>query len=150
MRLLLLFVIGLIFGFGGGFLAGGGLGETGHHHDHAGHAHDAHDHDDLLEWTGPAPTIQLGLKADTGNALNLLIDVAGFTFTPERVNQESQAGTGHAHVYVNGDKIGRAYGKWFLVPLVLPGDVIRVTLNADDHSQWAKDGSPLAAEITYR
>ena len=148
MRLLLLFVIGLIFGFGGGFLVGGGMGDSTHGHDHAGHSDTGHDHAELITWGGPAPTIKLGLKADIGNALNLLIDVDGFTFTPERVNMTAQQGTGHAHIYLNGEKIARAYGPWFLIPTALRGDIIRVTLNADNHAPWGANGVPLAAEIT--
>ena len=150
MRLLLLFGIGLMFGFGGGFLAGGGLGTTGHGHDHAGHDHTGHDHEGLLEWDGPAPEIKLGLKPDIGNGLNLLIDVADFTFSPETVNLAPTPGTGHAHIYINGEKIARSYSAWFHLPLVLPGDIIRVTLNSDDHTPWGKNGTPIAAEITYR
>lgn len=147
MRLLLLFIIGLTFGFGGGFLVGGGMGESSHAHDHAGHDHGDHEQT-LAEWTGPPANLSLDLTRDMGNAMNLNIQADGFTFTPETVNTDPTPGTGHAHIYLNGEKIGRAYSPWFHIETVLPGDVIRVTLNADDHAPWGVDGQPIAAEIT--
>jgi hypothetical protein len=148
MRLLLLFFIGLTFGFGGGFLVGGGLGPSSH--DHAGHDDDNHDTSSLLQWTGPPANLSLGFTSDAANALNLNIQADGFIFTPETVNTDPTPGTGHAHVYLNGEKIGRAYGPWFHIETVLPGDVIRVTLNADNHAPWGDNGTPIAAEITYQ
>jgi len=49
---------------------------------------------------------------------------------------------------VNGEKVMRAYGAWVHLPDVPNGATIRVTLNANDHSGWAVDGLPLAAEVT--
>lgn len=148
MRLLLLFIIGLTFGFGGGFLAGGGMGESSLGHDHAGHDH-AEPEEALVEWTGPPANLTLGLAADKGNAMNLNIKADGFTFTPETVNTDPTPGTGHAHVYLNGEKIRRVYTPWVHIETVLPGDVIRVTLNADNHAAWGENGTPITAEISY-
>ena len=148
MRLLVLFFIGLTFGFGGGFLVGGGMGESRHGHDHGGHEHAAHDLE-IQQWEGPPAYLTLRLKPDTGNAMNLHIRTIGFSFTPETVNSDPTPGKGHAHVYLNGEKIGRAYSPWYHIETVLPGDVIRVTLNADNHAPWGNDGTPIAAEINY-
>lgn len=147
MRALLLFVIGLLFGGAGGFLIGGGLGETPGH-DHAGHADAAHTHENATEWNGATPTLSLALMPDTGTNLNLHILADGFAFDPIAVNGDAVQGTGHAHVYVNGVKVARAYGPFMHLEDVPEGATIRVTLNANDHSLWVKDGSPLAAEVT--
>ena len=72
----------------------------------------------------------------------------GFIFAPEEANGPNRTGTGHAHVYVNGEKIMRAYGAWVHLADVPANAVIRVTLNANDHSGWGLDGQPIAAEIT--
>lgn len=146
MRLLLLFLIGLVFGFGGGFLAGGGMGPSAH--DHAGHGDTGHDHADLIEWIGPSADLSLALTPDINDAVNLNIKTVGFNFTPNAVNTDPTPGAGHAHIYVNGEKVGRAYSNWFHIKNVASGDVIRVTLNADNHAQWGANGQPLAAEIT--
>ena len=150
MRLLLLFVIGLMFGFGGGFLVAGGMGESSHAHDHGGHNHGGDGAAEVAPWEGPPVDLQIGFRPDVGNGLNLQIKADGFTFTPERVNKDPLAGSGHAHVYINGEKVGRIYGNWAHLPLVLPGDVVRVTLNADNHMPWGIDGEPIAAELTYQ
>ena len=147
MRALLLFVIGLLFGGAGGYLIGGGLGETPGH-DHAGHSDTAHDHEDATEWDGAAPALSLMLLPDMGENLNLLIMTDGFTFDPMGVNGAPVQGTGHAHVYINGEKIARAYGPFMHLTEVPAGATVRVTLNANDHSLWVKDGEPLAAEAS--
>lgn len=146
MRALILFFIGLVFGGAGGFLAAGGMGSDGH--DHAGHSDASHVHSTLVAWEGPAPRLDLALSPDTGDAQNLHIMTEGFIFAPEEANGPSRTGTGHAHVYVNGEKIMRAYGAWVHLADVPANAVIRVTLNANDHSGWGLDGQPIAAEIT--
>lgn len=148
-RPLLLFVIGLVFGTGLGFLLAGGGPEASH--DHAAHSDTGEGHmaqDSLTDWTGPAPTLSLALTPDMDGAMNLHILAEGFTFTPQDVNTAPVPGTGHAHVYVNGTKIGRAYSPWFHIPQIAPGDLVRVTLSANDHSLWASARQPLATEVT--
>ena len=83
-----------------------------------------------------------------GSAQNLHIMTTGFVFAPEQVNGPVTPGTGHAHIYVNGTKIARAYSAWFHLGDLPAGATIRVTLNANDHSHWAVDGTPLIEEIT--
>ena len=146
MRLLLLFIIGLTFGFGGGFLVAGGMGPSSH--DHAGHGDMDHDMSGLLEWEGTAPDLSIMLMPEMGDAANLHIMADGFTFTPETVNTDPTQGTGHAHIYIDGVKLARTYSNWFHIDHIETGQVIRVTLNADNHAEWGKDGQPLAVEIT--
>lgn len=147
MRALLLFVIGLTFGAAGGFLAAGGLPTAGH--DHAGHSDAAHDHSALRAWGGPPPTLELVPVRDDGtDDVTLHIQTTGFGFAPELVNGPSQPGVGHAHVFVNGEKVLRAYGAWVQVPDVPQGATLRVTLTANDHVGWAVGGEPVAAEVT--
>lgn len=148
MRAILMLIIGLTFGFGGGFLAGGGLGDSGHAHDHSGHGDTGHDHSTLVEWEGEAPGLSLRLTPDMGDARNLEIITTGFTFDPLNVNNDSAPGTGHAHIYVNGEKVARAYSPFMLIEDVTAGDVIRVTLNTNDHSGWGLNGTPIANEVT--
>jgi hypothetical protein len=156
MRALLLFVIGLLFGTGFGLLAGGNLEMSGHahgegaEHDHAGHADAAHDHSALTPWPDDVaqPRLALDVMSDGPTTRNLHIIADGFNWTPEQVNGPNTAG-GHAHVYVNGVKVARAYGPWLHLddfPLQGP-TLVRVTLHANDHTGWSVDGQPLAAEL---
>lgn len=150
MRALLLFVIGLIFGTTGGFLAGGGLTDAGLGHDHAGHSDAGHDHADLVAWGRdlPLPDLDLALIPDSVAGQNLQMTLSGFIFTPTTVGGTDTPGEGHAHVYLNGQKVGRAYGTWMHLPAAQTGDVIRVTLNGDSHAGWIGPNGPLAADIT--
>jgi hypothetical protein len=155
MRPLILFIIGIVFGTAGGFLIAGGLGASADDHAHSGageaaHDHSSHDHSELSEWPDdlPAPDIALTIWPDVGRDMNLRVDAAGFTFTPEDVNGDVTPATGHAHIYVNGEKIARLYGPYAHLTAVPEGAEIRVTLNANDHTEWAVEGVPLAAAIT--
>lgn len=149
MRSILLFVIGLIFGTTGGFLAGGGISGMGHDHDHAGHADAGHDHSNMIAWeNGPIPEIDLAVVADTMSGVNVHIRTSHFTMTPSAVGQDDQLGGGHAHIYVNGDKVGRVYSDWVHLPDATTGDVVRVTLNGNSHAGWMGPNGPIAAEIT--
>ena len=150
MRALLLFAIGLIFGTGFGLLAGGHLGLTGH--DHASHGGAIAGHDATTPWPGevPAPTPAIMIHPDGETTRNLHIMADGFPWLPDQVNGEVGAPGGHAHVYVNGEKVARAYGPWLQLAHYPKGPVtIRVTFNANDHSQWTVDGAPLEAQETF-
>lgn len=148
MRPLALFLIGLAFGGVAGFLGAGGMGGMGHDHMGQSGGEHAHDPNALTDWVGDAPQMALMLSPDMGADLNLHIMAPGFTFAPEQVNGPVTSGTGHAHVYVNGEKVARAYGPYLHLTDVPAGAAIRVTLNANDHTAWAISGQPIAAEIT--
>ena len=147
MRAILLFIIGLTFGFGGGFLIGGGL-DVGAAHDHAGHDDPGHDMMAVTPWQGMQPKMALTLLPDMNRDFVLKIDAEGFTFTPEAINTPIVPGSGHAHVYVNGVKIGRSYGPYLHLTDVPQGAIVRVTLNTNEHTNWGLDGQPIAAEVT--
>ena len=150
-------LIGLFFGTGAGFLAGQALMPAPEApamvHDHTAHDHGAGetgmDHDQLVEATSPAPTLRLVLRPDGPQSRNLHIETTNFTFDPLGVNGPHQPGHGHAHVYVNGVKQPRAYSPWVQLDALPVGTHdIRVTLNANDHSQLAVDGAPIEAKTT--
>ena len=146
--------IGLFFGTGLGFLvaATSGAQLEGHDHGAAVHDHAAHDHGTahtaLTEAGTPAPVLTLTLHPDGAQSRNLHIGVENFTFDPEGVNGPVVPGRGHAHLYLNGVKIARAYGPWMQLDALPVGThELRVTLNANDHTQLAKDGMPIEAKI---
>ncbi len=158
-KTLIFLVIGLIFGAGLGYLVAATVG-VGHRdvaqgadtiHDHSAHDHGqgAHDHDKLTEVIGLAPTLSLVLHPDGRQSRNLEMVVENFTFDPQAVNGAHVEGHGHAHVYVNGIKLARAYGPWLhLQALPIGTHDIRVTLNANDHSALAVNGTPVEATAT--
>ncbi|HKL55141.1 MAG: hypothetical protein ACX93P_04665 [Roseovarius sp.] len=159
-RTFIFLLIGLFFGTGFGFLlaATSGAKLEGHDHgadsavhDHSAHEHESaggHDHDALTEAGAPAPTLALNIHPDGPQSRNLELMVENFTFDPKGVNGPHVPGHGHAHVYLNGVKLARAYGRWQQLYALPKGrHMLRVTLNANDHSQLAVDGEPIAAEM---
>lgn len=151
-RSIILLVIGLFFGAGLGFLvaAGSGLQQQDNPvHDHSAHDHGGvMDHATLTEVGSPAPTLALALHPDGPQSRNLHLQVTGFAFAPKAVNGAHVPGQGHAHVYINDIKIARAYSPWVHLDALPKGThVVRVTLNANDHSQLARDGIPIDASL---
>lgn len=155
-RPLIFLLIGLFFGTGLGFLLAAGTGAgtpepTDSVHDHSAHAHDGPAHDQLTEAARPYPELTIRLHPDGTQSRNLEIGVTNFAFAPEAVNGPHVPGQGHAHVYVNGVKIARAYAPWVHLGALPKGrHVVHVTLNANDHTQLARDGAPIEArtEVT--
>lgn len=158
-RALGLFGIGLVFGGGLGFTLAAGNGITFDGHDHAspaahgslamGHGSGAHDmvHNTALEVSAvDAPQIDIELTRDQMEGYNLRLRTANFTFAPQAAGLGHMAGEGHAHVYVNGKKLGRLYGEWMHIADLPQGEVIvEVTLNSNTHSPLAVSGQPIAA-----
>ena len=62
---------------------------------------------------------------------------------------ENVEGHGHAHVYVNGVKLGRVYGAWHHIgALPLGENEVTVSLYANDHSALASDGVKITSTST--
>lgn len=99
-------------------------------------------HDGTHEGTGMTVTVEATPDAMSG--VNLHVVTTGFTWAPEHASGEHVAGEGHAHVYVDGEKVGRLYGEWMHLPLEPGEHEIEVTLNGNDHQSYAIDGAPVS------
>lgn len=153
-------LIGLIFGCGIGFTVAAGNGITLDGHDHADPGHHGHGsasapHEHAAPYVLPAgetaPTVSLDVRPDPSSGWNLHIVTTGFRFAPERASGPNVPGEGHAHVYVNGDKIGRVYGPWMHLGTLPDGEVtIAVTLNANDHRPLVVGDRPVSASVIVR
>lgn len=98
----------------------------------------------------PQPSVQHLVLPDSKDGYNIQILTQNFAFTPARINDDNRDNEGHAHIYINGEKIARVYGHWYHVPssLLQTGmNVISVTLNANDHSEWAIDNVPITSNV---
>jgi len=85
------------------------------------------------------PTLQIVTLPDSMGGYNLHILTNNFYFTPKEAGNTPVQNTGHAHVFVNEVKIGRAYSDWFYISpdfLSKGTNTLRVALNANDHSTW--------------
>lgn len=113
------------------------------------HKHE-HSHHDKQETSGyeAIPTIKLDVIKDTASGWNLHLITENFTFTPENIDQAVDKPEGHAHVYVDGKKVSRIYGPWFHLTGLTPGpQTIRVSLNANDHSEFVFNDVPIDATV---
>ncbi|NET55883.1 MAG: hypothetical protein F6K47_06855 [Symploca sp. SIO2E6] len=108
-----------------------------HHHPDSGmnSERETHSHGTREIPTGqPIPRVDLIVHQDTMKGWNLEIKVSNFKFAPENANKEHISGEGHAHLYINGEKITRLYGNWFYLDHLEPGrHEITVTLNSNSH-----------------
>ncbi len=113
-------------------------------------AHGAMSHAMLeIDKTKPIPNVSIDVMPDSKDGYNIHVTTRNYSFTPESAGDAPIANTGHAHLFVNGTKVARVYGEWIYVgpELFREGtNVIQVTLNANDHSEWAIDGMHIAAE----
>ena len=135
-------------------LSGNVLADERHHHNashqketvdvnHSNHsAGDAHDHGTLMISEGqPVPDIDLMVYKDPINGWNLEVKLNNFALTPENVNQANQPNKGHAHLYVNGEKVSRIYSNWYHLPSLPSGsNEIRVALNSNSHQSLMYQG----------
>ena len=154
-RAIPMLIIGLLFGGLAGFLLAASYGITldGHDHasDHGVEAHETrgHAHTEVLQLSDEnAPLVTATLHADPMGGWNLEVATENFRFAPEHVSTSHVNGEGHAHVYINGQKISRLYGNWMQLPAVNSGDVVAVILSSNDHKTLALDGKSISASLS--
>ncbi len=83
------------------------------------------------------------------DSYNLHVEIDNWAFTPALTGEETIPNEGHAHVYVNGEKVGRMYSNWFhLGDLPAGENHIVVTLNGNDHTDFVANGQLLGDEVT--
>ena len=117
--------------------------------DHSAHMH-AHGEGLALEPGASAPTLDIAVQPDPVSGWNLNIQTQNFRFAAEAAGKDHVAGEGHAHIYVNGEKLARAYGNWFHLETLPEGTVeIEVTLNSNDHRALLVGEVPLSAVLTF-
>ena len=80
---------------------------------------------------------------------NLHLITTNFKFTPENAGRTQVFGEGHAHLYLNDEKIARVYGNWFYLPPLPQGDYdVEVTLNGNGHEMLTWGGEPIGDAVT--
>lgn len=112
-------------------------------------AHSGHSHGMMVIPDGqPVPQVTVDVFPDPVSGWNLQVQTANWTFAPESVNASSVPTEGHAHLYINGEKVTRIYGEWYHIPSLPPGEhVITVGLNANGHEALMHEGAPIAASV---
>lgn len=98
----------------------------------------------------PAPRVSHQMIADRTDGYNVRILARNFTFTPAAIDRDVRDNMGYARVYVNGIQVARAYSSWIHLPAAMlsPGEnLVTITLNANDHSAWSKDGVAISSTV---
>ncbi len=148
-----------------GYFVGSSVGAdtTDVKHSESSETHDSnddHDHDDTtdakmhahekLNVSGDAvPAIDsLEVTKDPKTGWNLHMHTSSFTFQPEKAGSEHTDGEGHAHLYIDDVKVTRLYGGDYYIGELDEGThTVRVTLNTNDHRDYAVDDEVVAAEV---
>lgn len=109
-----------------------------------------HDHSLLLEVDAQnAPSVDLTLIPLAAGGYNVRAQTKNFSFTPQNVDLEAVPGEGHAHLYLDGEKIARIYGEWFfLESLPESAAELSIILYANDHRAFAVNGVAISASAT--
>ncbi len=95
-----------------------------------------------------APKVVLEVTEDAKSGYNIKLTTENFTFTPESINGSNVMSEGHAHLYVDDEKISRLYGPNFHYDESFEGTkTFKVTLNANDHSEYAVNGEVISASV---
>ncbi len=94
-------------------------------------------------------SVAITAEPDADGGVDIRIDTEGFQFAPESVDQAHTPGAGHAHIYVDGVKLGRVFESEYRIDQLPAGErEIRVTLNTNDHSDLVFDGAKVEASTT--
>ena len=114
-----------------------------HHMNHDGAIHV---HKSIEVQSDRIPTLLVNAFPDDVSGYNIQIITENFEFSPRSINMENVQNQGHVHIYINDEKIARAYGEWFHLDDHHIGDdmnILRVTLNSNDHSEWSINTNPI-------
>ena len=105
-------------------------------------------HETLIE-ANPAvdpPRLAIALHKDPVKGWNVELVTENFEFAPAAAGLEPKDGEGHAHLYIDGEKVARIYNQWYHIPNLPAGEhEITVTLNANNHAGISVEGRPVRA-----
>jgi periplasmic copper chaperone A len=99
----------------------------------------------------PAPTMELNWEdLPTKNGAKLRLETNNFTFSRTDDDAAHVPNEGHAHVYLNGLKLGRLYSNTYQIGALLPGNyTLSVALNSNDHRPYVSDGGPVIGALIF-
>ena len=149
-KLITVAVLCLVVGYGAGYVVADRSEDSTDTHNTHQNNHGSHmKHEMFMIDAEQAPSVSLTVTEDAKSGWNIQIDTEDFEFTPQDVNGDNVVGEGHAHLYVDGAKIARIYSNNFHYPENFDGTKeFRVTLNANDHGEYAVDGQVIEASVS--
>mgnify|MGYP000942899799 CR=1 FL=1 len=118
-------------------------------------ADDMHDGAGDSTETSPMPASQeapakmtngMTVTKDAKMGYNLHVRTTRFRWTPWNASKAHVQGQGHAHLYVDGEKVTRLYGPWYFLGDLSKGrHTVKVTLNGNDHGDYVHGTKTVAA-----
>lgn len=98
---------------------------------------------------GASPEVDLTLKRGEDNTYIVVIDTDNFMWADESEEDRLRLGEGHAHIYVNGNKVASTYASEFTLPELDQGvHEVTVSLVAGDHREYALNNWPIT-DVEY-
>jgi hypothetical protein len=122
-----------------------------HTDDTSDNTSDMHSHNmyEVPEGVEVPEITMINVSEDIKSGWNLHFETDNFTFAPESASGDHVEGEGHAHLYVDGVKITRLYATDYYIGELSEGEhTITVTLNTNDHQDYAVDGEVVEASQT--
>jgi copper(I)-binding protein len=97
----------------------------------------------------PALNIAWGTAPHTDGA-TLKLNTENFTFVRTQDGAAHVPNQGHAHVYLNGLKLGRLYTDTYKIGVLSPGTYkLSVGLNSNDHRPYIHDGQMVRGNLDF-
>ena len=122
------------------------------HQNHNNESHSEHDHmnHEKVETNLENMSVDFDITKDDMSGVNIEIFTTDFEFSPKNVNQKHIDGEGHAHLYIDGEKWGRIYGKHIHVGNISNGNhIFIITLNTNLHDEYSIEGKTIKKTIDF-
>jgi len=98
----------------------------------------------------PSPQLSIQPPDVSADGFAVQIEVENLEFVVVDAATPHVAGQGHAHIYLNGLKLGRLYSESFEIGALKPGDyTLTVAVNTNDHRPYVTDGQPVSASYSF-
>lgn len=95
--------------------------------------------------------VRIKVRKDKMKGYNLFISTKHFRWAPEHASGKHRRGEGHAHLMVDGKKVTRIYGSaYYLGDLAAGEHTVQVTLNANDHRGYMRDGKAIESTVKLK
>lgn len=92
--------------------------------------------------------VRIAVEPDAIKGYNLFVTTKKFEWAPTHVNREHRSGEGHAHLFIDGEKVTRLYGPaYYLGGLNAGTHTIRVTLNGNDHGDYMRGDRVVESQV---
>ncbi|MEQ2525118.1 hypothetical protein EKG37_07025 [Robertmurraya yapensis] len=115
--------------------------QSGEQHFSANSSHTDHGFVEIPEGYD-VPSVKIFVTQDQSDTWLLEVQTERFKFNPKMVGANLPSyNEGHAHLYINGEKVNRIYGRYYnLGTLKLGKNEIKVTLNSNNHGILTHNG----------